>query len=58
MTDSHDTYEQLRRRLNALLRAYVHKAPLVEGQPMTEEEIVAEIRAINDALDALDSEHE
>jgi len=34
-------------RLNALLRAYVRNETIVQGQPMTCEEIVAEIQAIH-----------
>ena len=54
MEDPELSPSQLRLRLNALLRAYFYEEATVKGQPMTREEIIAEICAMRTALDATD----
>lgn len=43
---------RLRVRLNALVRAYVRGEETVKGRPMTQEEIIAELRTIKAVLEA------
>ena len=59
MTDSESLPIRLRLRLNALIRAHIRDETEVQGQSMTREEIIAEIRAINAVLEDLnDAESE